>query len=167
MNLTLELPEGPLRRRVQRVLEGFPDIAVTNEGGTTAGFGAAEIMLPEDPLGHLLTLLCTALEQRTGTPPGSLAHTLGDTPLTRGIAVSFPDPTGSLWADQVGGVLLAPTDGPYCGVLAANDTGAYAVADERDFVEAIVTAAPIIARALRIDELDAAKRCGLGIAERA
>ena len=150
MNLTLGLPDGPLRRRVLRILEGFPDIAVTAEGGTTAGFDDAEISLPADPLAHLLTLLTERLENRTGAPATSRARTLDDTPLAQGIAVSFPAPTGSLWADEVGGVLLAPTEGAQCGVLAANDAAAYAVADERDFVEAILTAAPIVARALRI-----------------
>ncbi len=167
MNLTLQLPDGPLRRRVQRVLGGFPDIAVTSEGGTTAGFADAEIVLPEDPLARLLELLGDALEERTGEQPSSRARTLVDAPLTEGIAISFPDPAGSLWADSVGGVLLAPTKAAHCGVFAANDSGAYAVADEREFVEAIVTAAPIVARALRISELEAAKRCGLGVAERA
>lgn len=167
MNLTLELPDGPLRRRVLRVLGGFPDISVTTSGGTTAGFGDAEIPLPTDPLRHLLGLLTVALEARTGTGPRTRAHTLDDTALTQGIAVSFPAPTGSLWADDVGGTLLAPTGGPHCGVLVANDDGAYAVSDEREFVEAIVTAAPIVAHALDIDELAAAKRCGLGLAERA
>lgn len=167
MNLTLELPDGALRRRVLRILAAFPDIAVTSEGGTRAGIGDGEIALPAEPLAHLLDLLGAALEEQTGAPAVRRSRTVEDTPLRRGTSVSFPPPTGSLWAEQVQGVFLAPTDGVHCGVLASNESGAYAVADERDFVEAILTAAPIVAAAERTSELAAAKACGLGVAERA
>ena len=167
MNLTLELPDGALRRRVLRILAGFPDIAITNEGGTRAAVGDADIALPEEPVAHLLHLLSEELQRRSGVPATRLARTLVDAPLDRGTAVSFPTPTGTLWADEVGGVLLAPTTGDHCGVLVSNDSGAYAVSDEVSFVEAIVTAAPIVAAAERIGELEAAKRCGVGLAERA
>lgn len=167
MNLTLELPDGPLRRRVLKILSGFPDIAVTKEGGTSAGTGDAEIPLPDEPLAHLLELLADSLAERTGTPASQRARTLADTPLGDGVAVAFPPPTGPLWAEEVAGVLLAPTDGNHCGVIASNEAGAYAVADETAFVEAIVTAAPIVAVATRTSQLAAARRCGLGVAERA
>ena len=167
MNLTLELPDGALRRRVLRILAAFPDIAVTSEGGTSAAVGEGDIPLPGEPLDHLLDLLSASLESVTGSPPTRRARTLTDAALSGGTAVSFPDPVGTLWAEEVGGTLLAPTDGVHCGALVSNGAGAYAVADETTFVEAIVTAAPIVAAATRASELDAARRCGLGIAERA
>jgi hypothetical protein len=167
VNLTLELPDGALRRRVLRILAAFPDIAITSEGGTTAAIGDGDIPLPGEPLAHLLDLLGDALESKTGSPAERKARTLADTALSGGTAVSFPAPVGTLWAEPVGDALLAPTEGLHCGAMASNGSGAYAVVDELSFVEAIVTAAPVVAMAMRTGELDAARRCGLGIAERA
>ncbi|NND85504.1 MAG: hypothetical protein HKN46_10195 [Acidimicrobiia bacterium] len=167
MNLTLDLPDGPLRRRVARILEAFPDIAVTSEGGTRAAIGDGDIPLPAEPIAHLLDLLAESLEARTGEAPERRARTLADSPLAGGTAVSFPPPTGTLWAEDVGGILLAPTEGTHSSALVSNGAGAYAVADERDFLEAIMTAAPIVAAATRTGELAAARQCGLGIAEQA
>lgn len=89
-----------------------------------------------------------------------LAWTEEGRPLDEGVAVSFPDPIGALWAepsepDEAAGGLVAPTSGRWRGALAtvtfASDRGVdrtmYGIADDRRFLDGLVLAAAGLAAA--------------------
>lgn len=89
-----------------------------------------------------------------------LAWTEPGKPLEEGIAVTFPDPIGALWAEhadaddpQAG--LVAPTAGRWRGLMAtltfASDRGVdrtiYGIADDRSFLDGVLLAAAALAAA--------------------
>ena len=89
-----------------------------------------------------------------------LAWTETGHPLAEGVAVTFPDPVGPLWAERAGVVdapfpttaLVAPTNGRWRAAT-AQVTGAsgvvstYGVADDRSFFDGVVMAAAALAAA--------------------
>lgn len=92
-----------------------------------------------------------------------LAWTVPGPPLTDGVAVTFPDPIGPLWAHRephpttefASGGLAAPTDGQWRGITARLATGSgdgvhqqtYGVVDDRQFLDGVVLAAAALAAA--------------------
>lgn len=166
MKVALHLDDAPLRRRVIRSLASFPDVIIDADAPRSASIGGEDIALSADPVGHLAELLAAEVAGRSGAPASTRAATIDDTPLTRGIAVAFPPPVGSLWAEAVGGVLRAPVTSSYSAALASNERLALAVVDDSRFLVALVTAAPILAAARGIAVLEAAIMAGLSVAER-
>ena len=92
-----------------------------------------------------------------------LAWTVPGHPLEDGVAVTFPDPIGPLWADRgalpktdyPASGLAAPIDGGWRGVTARLTTGTdegvhqqiYGLADDRNFLNGIVLAAAALTAA--------------------
>ena len=166
MKLVLSLEDASLRRRVERVLGSFADVVLDDAGERTASIGGGDISLPPDPIRHLATLLASAVEQRSESAATTIAATCDDTPLPRGVRVAFPPPVGPVWAEEVDGLLLAPVSSGYAAALASNDSMTLAVVDDARFLSAVVTAAPLLAAARGITELEAASLAGLSLAER-
>ncbi len=166
MRLVLSLDDPSLRRRVERVLGSFPDVVLDEAGDRTASIGDPDISLPSDPVRHLGLLLASEVERRSGSPATTIAATIADNPLPHGVRVAFPPPVGPTWAEMVGGILLAPVASGYAGVIASNDHLTLAVVDDARFLAAVVTAAPLLAVAQGISELEAAGLAGLALAER-
>lgn len=87
-----------------------------------------------------------ALELST---PTSVAVTTTGTPLSRGERVHFPPPVGPLWASpRTDGLLLAPTDTDWGGVMIRDGDGAVGIADHAAFLNgiALATAAVVMAK---------------------
>ncbi len=164
MRIALSLADEQLARRVKRVLASFPQVVVADDAGRTAAVDG-DIPVPSEPTRHLAALLATEVERRSGAGISTIAATVRDTPLRSGTAVGFPKPLGTVWGEIVGGVLLAPVSSRYAGALASNDTLALAVIDDGRFLDAIVTAAPIISEARGVTELAAMSLAGLSLAE--
>ncbi len=116
-----------------------------------------------------------ALELST---PTSVAVTTTGTPLRRGERVLFPPPVGSLRASpRPDGLLLAPTDTDWGGVMIRDGDGAVGVADHAAFLNGIALAAAAVVMTKRPWDpgvvsladvarqyLDAAERAGLEFA---
>lgn len=150
-----------------RVLQAFPGVRVDPEADQSASIGSGDIKLPADPVGHLVELLSVEVERRSGAPATYKAATIEGEPLARGIAVSFPPPVGSQWAEEAGRLLRSPGTSGYSAALAANESLALAVVDDSRFLTALMMAAPILAAERGISELEAAILSGLSVAERA
>jgi hypothetical protein len=94
-----------------------------------------------------------------------IAATTRGTPLRRGIRVDFPPPVGSLTAaSRTDGVLVAPTDTDWGGLLVEAESDSYGLADHQDFLAGIALAAAALVVATaphppgRVDPVTVAER---------